>query len=234
MELVRNHYETLKNIDKNSQQRVGGNLLPYAQSVTNGIDPLIFSLLPNDSVDREFLFKLAASGEANTLTCCLAILGWGGMRRDHARSVLRTAEAWLPIAEAVRTQTVGRQDAYSRFMHARNAKQLKGMGPAFFTKLIYFLGKDAPERGYIMDQWTALSANLLTGRKMVDLQRLNGGFRVSDKNDPHVYDDFCKFIENLALELNESPDDAEMRIFSAGGGTSKQGEWRAYLKANTF
>jgi hypothetical protein len=234
LEFVHSHYETLKSINKDSQQWVGGKLLPYAQSVTDGRYQCQFALLPNRSVDRKFLFNMASSNDANTFTCCVAILGWGGMRRDHARSVLLTSEAWLPIAQAIRTQALGRQEAYSRFMHARNAKQLKGMGPAFFTKLIYFLGKDAPERGYIMDQWTALSANLLTGRKMVDLHILKGGFRVSDKNDPNVYDEFCRFIENLALDLKVSPDDAEMRIFSVGGSSSKIGEWRAYLKGNTF
>jgi len=233
MELVHRHYEILKNINNHSQQWVGGKLLPYAHSVADGRDQCQFALLPNKSVDRQDLFNMAASDEANTFTCCVAIFAWGGMRRDHARAVLETADKWLPIAEAIRRQQIGRTDAYSRFTQARQSKNLPGMGPAFFTKLIYFFGEKANSRGYIMDQWTGLSANLLTGRKMVNMQRLKGGFRVSDKNDEHVYDDFCQFIEHLALDLKDSPDNAEMRIFSVGGHGSKQGQWRLYLKSNT-
>ena len=83
-----------------------------------------------------------------------------------------------------------------------------------------------------MDQWTALSANLLTGRDLVDLQKLKDAARVSDNNEPHVYEDFCQFIESLALVLGETPDEAEMRIFSVGGRGAKRGEWRSYVKAN--
>ena len=103
------------------------------------------------------------------------------------------------------------------------------MGPAFFTKLIYFFGQKSDSRGYIMDQWTALSANLLTGRKLVDMQIFKGGARVSDDNSSDVYNDFCCFIEVLAQELNESSDQAEIRIFSMGGRREKKGKWRTYL-----
>ena len=104
------------------------------------------------------------------------------------------------------------------------------MGPAVFTKLMYFFGGKAACRGYIMDQWTALSANLLTGRQMVQMQILKNAARVSDKNGSDVYDEFCNFIEELGKELNERSDKAEMRIFSVGGRDDKQGKWWVYLK----
>ena len=84
-----------------------------------------------------------------------------------------------------------------------------------------------------MDQWTALSANLLTGRQMVEMQILKNAARVSDSNGSDVYDEFCNFIEALGNELNEDADKAEIRIFSVGGRGEKQGKWRTYLKQQT-
>lgn len=230
MQFVQKHYDTLKALGHSNQPWVGGKLLSYAHSVAAERSDCQFPLLPDEAVDREYLFNLAASDDANTLTCCVAIFAWGGMRRDHARAVLGMADKWLPIADAIRREHIGRKDAYSRFMQARQSKNLPGMGPAFFTKLIYFFGEKAASRGYIMDQWTALSANLLTGRQMVEMQILNNAARVSDNNRSDVYDEFCNFIEALGKELNESADKAEMRIFSVGGRGDKQGKWRAYLK----
>lgn len=230
MELLQEHCDALKVLGQSDQPWVGGKLLSYASSVARESSDCQFALLPDKPVDREFLFRMAASDEANTLTCCVAIFAWGGMRRDHARLVLGTVDKWLPIAEAIRGHKIGRKDAYSRFRQARQLKNLPGMGPAFFTKLIYFFGEKASSRGYIMDQWTALSANLLTGRQLVRMQILKNAARVSDNNNSDVYEEFCAFIEALGGELNESADKAEMRIFSVGGRGEKQGKWRAYLK----
>ena len=232
MEFVEKHLDVLKSIKPIGESWVGGKPLSYAQSVTDAISAAQLSKLPEKAVGRNALFDLASSEHAGTLTCCVAIFAWGGMRRDHARAVLKKADQWLPIADVIRTGSISRTDAYSQFLKARRAKDLPGMGPAFFTKLIYFLGKNASKRGYIMDQWTALSANLLTGRRLVELQKLKDAVRVSDNNEPHDYENFCQFIESLALELRETPDDAEMRIFSVGGRGAKRGEWRSYVKAN--
>jgi len=47
------------------------------------------------------------------------------------------------------------------------------MGPAYFTKLLYFLasGTHGVAKGYIMDQWLGCSVNLLTGRLIVKLDQ---------------------------------------------------------------
>lgn len=232
MQLVQKHYDTLKAVGQSNQPWIGGKLLSYAHSVAAQRSDCQFPLLPDKAVDRDYIFNMAASNDTNTLTCCVAIFAWGGMRRDHARAVLGTADKWIPIADSIRREKIGRKDAYSRFMQARKSKTLPGMGPAFFTKLIYFFGEKAKSRGYIMDQWTALSANLLTGRQLVEMQILQNAARVSDNNNSDVYEEFCNFIEVLGKELNESADEAEMRIFSVGGRGDKQGKWRAYLKQN--
>lgn len=232
MILIRKHLNVLKNIGPIEQGWVGGKPYSYARDLASQNFPQI-DQLPNKNVTRDDLFKMVSSNSSNTLTCCVAIFAWGGMRRDHARSVLKTADYWIPIADTIRTQGIGRVEAYSQFMLAREKGKMKGMGPAFFTKLIYFLGINTLSPGYIMDQWTALSANLLLGYELVDLQKLKKGMRVSDKNTSDVYEKFCIFIEELAKELNETAGGAEMRIFSVGGRSKHQGEWRSYVKENS-
>jgi hypothetical protein len=224
------HLEVLRSIGPAEQTWVGGKLQPYARSVTDHQSGVQIQLLPNSSIGREYLFSMASKIDVNTLTCCVAIFAWGGMRRDHARELLKNYKKWIHIADLIRTQRLSRCESYSLFMETRGRKDLPGMGPAFFTKLIYFLGRNAPTRGYIMDQWTARSANLLSGRQLVSLVRVGKALRVADKNSEKVYDEFCSFIEELSLTLKETPDQAEMRIFSSGGRDSKAGHWRMHVR----
>lgn len=233
MHFIEKHYQVLREIGPVEQSWVGNKLQSYAKTVCQRTGDCQLAELPDESVGRDYLFRMAENPAINTFTCCTAVFAWGGMRRDHARAVLANAGKWLHIADAIREQGLSRYDAYSLFIRARHEKILPGMGPAFFTKLIYFLGERAPSRGYIMDQWTALSANLLLGRNMIDLQKIGTSFRVSDSNSPATYDSFCDFIEQLASNLNESPDSAEMRIFSSGGSGSRTGKWRAHVKRCT-
>jgi hypothetical protein len=93
------------------------------------------------------------------------------------------------------------------------------MGPAYYTKLICFTNRNLG--GYIMDQWTAKSINLLTNSNLVSLT--SGGL-VSDSNDCNTYEMFCNYIEELAKHTKLSPLDTEEALFSYGG--KKKGYWR--------
>jgi chaperonin GroEL len=44
--------------------------------------------------------------------------------------------------------------------------QIKNCGPAYYTKLLFFLPGSDENRGIIMDQWTARSVNLLVGKAL--------------------------------------------------------------------
>jgi hypothetical protein len=105
------------------------------------------------------------------------------------------------------------------------------MGPAYFTKLIYFLR--ASQDGYIMDQWTARSINLLRtpDQRLVRMHIHAKGQAVSSHNDAHAYEEFCRSLEELSDALFGSRlpvdvDRAERQIFSRGHG---RGAWRKYL-----
>jgi hypothetical protein len=97
------------------------------------------------------------------------------------------------------------------------------MGPAYFTKLIFFL--DPKHDGYIMDKWTATSVNLLWNPWLI---KLSAEYYVTDRNTEIEYEKFCQVIERIATELNLSPVIVEERLFSSGG--RKSHPWRRHVK----
>jgi hypothetical protein len=159
----------------------------------------------------------------------LAICAWGGMRVYRGRELFRAKEKWEEAISLVVEARPTRGEAYQRFSELRQGGCLPGMGPAYFTKLMYFLGAD--QRGYIMDQWTARSVNLLFSDPLIALHQ--GAF-VADTNDALLYETFCGRVEEIAGELSHAtgkpitPDEAEMAMFSKGG--RKAGRWRRYVK----
>lgn len=123
---------------------------------------------------------------------------------------------------------------YEHYLLATANRTLRGLGPAFFTKAVFFsAGEDAP--GYILDQWTARSANALTNdctfvrltaqekKVQPDGERRPAGFVVSSANDATRYARFNRLVVDLAQNLDCSPEHAELLMFS------KATWWRAYL-----
>ena len=103
--------------------------------------------------------------------------------------------------------------AYKNFYERQNnigfSPKMKGLGPAFYTKLIYFLGD---QTGLIMDQWTAKSVNKLCGYKCV---KLENNKTVSKKNDVNVYKQYLYIVSEIHKTLKlETLSNAEELIFS--------------------
>jgi hypothetical protein len=97
------------------------------------------------------------------------------------------------------------------------------LGPAFVTKLLYFFSPTLDH--YIMDQWTAKSVNLLTGKELV---RMSGDY-VSAANTEANYLTFCQAVDQIGTLLKCSGDEAEQRIYSMGG--KYPWPWRKYVRA---
>ena len=186
------------------------------------------NILPIKALDRNALSEFILNNEDQTLACVLSILAWGGMHINNGALLLNTRNDWLPLCNAIRHGEHTREEAYRNFMQLRNAGQLRGMGPAYFTKLIYFLHPN--HDGYIMDQWTASSINMLCDEAFIDL---SPGYYVTDNNTPETYERYCNTIENLSDLLGICPNIVEERLFSSGrqGGNPRH-YWRQYVIDN--
>ncbi|MGC9370352.1 MAG: hypothetical protein ACP5DX_12495 [Paracoccaceae bacterium] len=200
--------------------------------------------LPVGRVKRSEVFALAAEPQINTYTVCAAALAWGGMNmRFHKRFFDLADEGWLQVADDIRAGAINRAEAYDALSDLRHRDKLFGVGPAYFTKLIYFLTPRARERvapGYIMDQWAGCSINLLVGAEIVRMDvirkwRRGEGephhtFIVSDANTGSQYESFCGAMDALSEELGLSPDETD-RALLANGGKDKS-DWRQYVIDN--
>lgn len=181
--------------------------------------------LESSVLNRKDLFEICDDPTRSALECVASICAWGGMKVGHGKALFETRSAWLPIVEDLRTVKYSRLQTYSMFSQLREERKLPGCGPAYFTKFIFFLSCGQP--GYIMDQWTGKSIQLLTGTTRPILTK--SGY-VADENTGQEYDGFCRTIELLAQELNVSPRETEEKIFSVGGKNA--GQWRCYVRKN--
>lgn len=199
-----------------------------------------------EMVERKDLLAMIGSPE-NMAIICQEIFKWGGINRNNEKALSQQGSTkWLDVAVKVREGGFSRSAAYSEFNDLRTNQELKGIGPAYFTKLIYFLMPRNDENhplGYIMDQWVGCSINVLTSSDVVlmnstfstrpsaNRKRLeNSDFQVSDINDSENYENYCKLIEALALEISEDPECTEQLLMSTGG--RKPLAWRKYVKDN--
>jgi hypothetical protein len=195
-----------------------------------------------ESTNRLDLLARAINSEVCTLDLCISILAWGGMRSSHRDFLFgRSSSTWLEISGRIRRGELKRADAYNNFAELRARKELLGMGPAYFTKLIYFLSPGATNpTGYIMDQWVACSINLLGGRSIVKLdqvikwQKFRGHSVqsvesiVSDVNTGQEYEKCCLAIEALSDRMGGwDPGLTELALIAEGGRNPHA--WRAYV-----
>ena len=216
------HFEKFKNKSKPEPKWVGGNVFNWWLSVFNIQDT---RLKPTKELCRNQLKTLCASADYSDVEAFAAVMAWGRMRRDHGRQLKTNIENVCDVVGHLRRGQYSSVDAYSKFFDLRYDKTLPGMGAAYYTKLIFFC---SPKHdGYIMDQWTSKSINLIFGSEIVDVTPPGW---VNDKNNSTTYNKFCRCIEKLSQRGGWSPEDTEIRLFSKGG--AKKDCWRSYVIHN--
>ena len=101
------------------------------------------------------------------------ILCWGDIFSNNLTKALISYSEWkrdfLEIKNGLRERSISPIEAYSK---EYRISFYKNLGPAYYTKLIYFLS--APyfpvnQTGYIMDQFTSKSINYLYGEEIIEL-----------------------------------------------------------------
>lgn len=217
------HFDVLKRMPKGNQGYVGTHSLNWANQVFPNYK---FDGTLDKRFERSQLFDYCKNSQNNDLHVLVAILSWGGMRRDHGRLLEKQLPLLLSLVKDLRNGIfLTRKEAFFKIQNMRKSGELPGLGIGYFTKLICFLAPNL--NGYIMDQWVAKSINLLTGKAQVQLT--NGNW-VNDENTAETYEIFCYYVDKLGELLECSGFEAEERIFSVGG--RKKGDWRNYLVNN--
>ena len=170
------------------------------------------------------------------------IFAWGGMTKQRNRGKLALAyiDRYEDICKDLLNGKLTNFTAYKHFFELHNHKndnfKMKGIGPAFYTKLIFFLGN---HDGLIMDQWTAKSVNLICNDKIIKFD----GDTVSKRNNNKVYKAFIEIIKKLQIELAmDSLSETEALIFSTSRKVNKSelssekyliaSEWRNFVIEN--
>jgi hypothetical protein len=214
------HLTYLQSIKEDTPSWTGGNAYKWAGYFK---EPDALNAELDTTFSRESLFEYCSLPETSNEHAVLSVLAWGGMNRVSGKRLFANLAPWIDTIGDLRLGKIStRNEAYERFSQLRKQKHTPGLGVAYFTKLICFLKPDL--NGYILDQWTAKSINLLTGGKIIDINK--GGW-VKDTNDAKVYEKYCTYIEQIAKQLDCSPIQAEEKLFSIGRG---QGHWRNYVK----
>lgn len=179
-------------------------------------------------LDRAAVRAFCADERNRTVDCALVVLAWGGtaLRAPYRQLVWQARDRWVDTVERLRCETQTRTEAYQalRALKAnRPPDNLPGLGPSFFTKLIYFMLR--AQDGWIMDQWLSKSINLLAGEPIV---RLLAGGAPSLENTHANYERFCRYLEEIAATLQLDPESTEQALFSRGGRHPRA--WRAYVR----
>lgn len=166
-----------------------------------------------------------------------AVMGWGragGKGYAHAPALWAARHIWLPLLE--RLPHLSRKEAFREFRALRHQGMLPGMGPAYFTKLIFFFGSGT---GYILDKWLAASVQVLNAMHWTldpngqpvftwhssNFPKLNHQrTMVVDQVTAEEYEHFCQILEDLAHLLRLTDGEAvEQLLFSSS-------TWRAFVR----
>lgn len=181
--------------------------------------------LSDERLTRHGVRAICLNRSLDVLHGYICAMAWGlqgiGLTAKHARTAWKHRNTITTRLEVLRGGGLTRSQAFGYFC-GQNA--IQGLGPSFFTKLLYFFSPEPTF--YIMDQWTGKSVALLTGEWVV---RMNGA-ALSRLNRPGNYVAYCEEVDSLARILGGTGAEMEERLFSHGGHNPWC--WRRYLKTN--
>ena len=207
--------------------------------------------LPSTSLDRYKLLDIVSSykldenlSQMKIRELIIMIFSWGGMSRTSSTGKL--AIGTIQNYEKVCLNLLKNPNpisAYEEFYEMQQSGVMRGIGPAYYTKLIFFLGD---QKGLIMDQWTARSINLLFKNKTIILNYGHKNrYSVSKNNTKFVYQKYLDLMSDLTQVLSlTNISETEELIFSCSHKQAKVKKilgkyhktcsaWRKYVEENT-
>lgn len=180
---------------------------------------------PTGRLARSKIRKLCRDPKVNVLIAYASVMAWGrrGVHSPNYKLSLsaESRSALIPILKELRESTRCRQSDFEAMKLA--AKNIKGLGISFYTKLLFFF-RENPD-AYILDQFTAKSAKLLFDPCQVIL---NSSGYPDPSNTPASYEWYCASVEEMGKGRRPLPtwtgEQTEQAMFDVGGG-----EWRKYI-----
>jgi len=150
-------------------------------------------------------------------------MAWGGQGnrdKNHVTNAWAANQVLVPILTQIRGAALPRITAYKLFLSGSRSNLIPGLGPSFFSKLLYFFGpKPSPTQlppyaqppCYVVDNQVLKSLTLLTGLPFMQAAT-PGGYQAA-----------CETIDAMATMLQCSAQDLEERLFDR-----HRGHWRRY------
>lgn len=216
----------------------GGSPHDWAESLAAGLGSRY--ALSKSPLSRAALSALWRNSSVSVEACFLSTMAWGGMKRDNGRRIWSARSHWLSVCNDVRAGLHTRATGFNAFSALRAKGLLPGMGPAYFTKVLFFASPHGD--AYILDQWTARSMHLLSGQGRYPSVRKDytSASKAKRLSAPHMlrvivddrvtsadYVDYCIQVDSLAVTLGWTAHQVEERLFSNGGKSPHP--WRAHV-----
>ena len=189
--------------------------------------------LSKNKLERNDLKKICADPKNSNMYCYLNIMAWGGQgsgpggRKNVQIPWNYFNDKINDKIEKLRIGNLSREDSFNLFC---GNEKIKGLGPSYFTKLLYFFDNFNKENMYIMDQWTTKPILILTNLNIIK----HNDFGPSHNNVGKNYNIFCRIIDDLIdiLKLTNGYE-VEEKLFSVGSIKRKpRGEFRQYVIDN--
>jgi len=171
--------------------------------------PFFAVLSPDVKLIRDVVENAIRDERMSDADVSMLIFAWGGMTVKNAESIVGSINHWLKIVSGLRSEQLMYLEAYDRFLAQSLQGHMPGCGPAYYTKLIFFLTTHLDRRGFIMDQWLGRSINLLADREVVLFYQprrtvpLKQRY-VHKKNACSTYEEFCEAIGHLTPVSGET------------------------------
>ncbi|MCW3782902.1 hypothetical protein [Defluviimonas salinarum] len=199
---------------------------PEAWATSVGI-PALSPSFSSKTMTRAVLKSASTDESVSDRDLLWGVLAWGKMRRDAARRLAKNEAAWTEVVNRLRNGGLTRAESYRLCSDAVARMPAGGIGPAYYTKLIFFA--NPRHDGYIMDQWTSRSVNLLVSGDPV--VRMRTKTHVDPRNDDLVFETYCQIVEDLSGKLTgKTAEETEQCLFSEGGRNRQP--WRDYVMSH--
>ena len=189
---------------------------------------------------KEYKARSGKLSDTDIRELIVMIFAWGGMRVSDkgGKPAIATIDKYEGICRNLLENKLSPVESYKQFFEARKSG-MKGIGPAYYTKLIYFL---CQQEAAIMDQWAARAVNVLSGEKLI---KLDNKKIVSQENDEEVYKKYLDFLGKIKIEFNmDNLSKTEQLIYSCSPRNDKRvsvspedraifSMWRQYVIAKS-